>query len=353
MAATGTSLGRVTRVDANNHAPLGFRLVGEERPELGEAPGMQATARFPATLLGAASDARQILHDYHGAGLDGLDDAPAQNVVAVAPEAVDLPGQLAEVPLGRAGAFALKTATEPEVPAFDLLPAAFTEEAVVGADGMASKAHVHPYYRSGWTELDIRKCHDDMEPECPSAPDQVRAVEVCGLVHEAASIGIGDEGDLEPTSHRGQAYEALAWPKRVCSRVVADRREHGARAGRLAAFLLAGKGRFQCLRRSHSGRNYQLGRKAGVLLPQGAIGCMVQPNAVLLRMFPAVGRHCIEAGSMLPQRLQKRSSLLSRWFEPKANGPPHIHMISYFQKGGKGRRLLPMPEGRGLRAATM
>ncbi|MER3403661.1 MAG: hypothetical protein C4337_10375 [Armatimonadota bacterium] len=52
---------------------------------------MQAAARFPASLPSARADIHQILHDDHGAGLDGIDDTPAQNVVAVAPEAVLLP----------------------------------------------------------------------------------------------------------------------------------------------------------------------------------------------------------------------------------------------------------------------
>ena len=105
MAATRTHLRGVAGVNANHLAPLGFRLVGEKHPELGEAPGVQAAARFPTPLPGAGADVHQVLHHNYGAGLDGIDNTPAQNVVAVAPGAVDLPGQLAEVPFGRAGAF--------------------------------------------------------------------------------------------------------------------------------------------------------------------------------------------------------------------------------------------------------
>jgi hypothetical protein len=112
MAATRTGLGRVTRVYAIDPAPLGLCLVRQERPELGEAPGVQTTTRLSATLFRARADVRQVLHDDHGAGLDGVEDAPAQNVVAVAPEAVDLPGQLAQVPLGRAGAFCRRLTVE-------------------------------------------------------------------------------------------------------------------------------------------------------------------------------------------------------------------------------------------------
>lgn len=143
MSAAGTSLGSTTRVNTHHHAPLGLRLVGQEGPKSGEAPGVQAATRFPATLLDARADVRQVLHNDYSAGLYGINDVPTEHVVAILAEAVDLPGQLAEVPLGRASAFRLKRTLQSEVPAIDFTPASGAKETVVGADGWTVQANIH------------------------------------------------------------------------------------------------------------------------------------------------------------------------------------------------------------------
>jgi|GEM_PF-3723435 len=74
--------------------------------------GVEAATGLPAALLHTRPDVRQVLHDDHRAGFHGIHDAAAQNVVAVAPEAVDLPGEAAQMPLGRAGAFTPLTAAQ-------------------------------------------------------------------------------------------------------------------------------------------------------------------------------------------------------------------------------------------------
>jgi len=349
--AAGTHLRGVTRIDADYPAPIGLRLVSQEEPEPGEAPGMQAAARFPASLLRARPDVRQILHDDHGAGLNGIDDTPAQNVVAVAPEAVDLPGQFAEVPLGRAGAFALETATQPEVPVFDPLPTPFPKEAVVGADGWARKAHVHSHDRSGGTELDIRKCHYDMEPEPPFAADQVRAVEADSLIQHPLGVGIHGKGNLNPARYCGESDKALSRLQCVGAGVIADRPQGGAGTGSLATLLLAGNHGFQRFRRLHPGRNHQLCWKMGESLSEDAVGGVVQPGTVLLPLRPAISRDGVEAFSVLTKRLQEHVRLLRRWIQPKPDRSLHVHMLPQFAKGGKAA-LLPRAEARGLRAAV-
>ncbi len=352
MATTGTSLGCVTRVDTHNPAPPGFRLVGEEHPELGEAPGMQATAPFPAPLPGAASDVHQVLHHYHGAGLHRFDDAPTQDMVAVAPEAVDLPGQLAEVPLGRAGALALEAATEPEVPALDLLPATFPEEAVVGADGRARKAHVHPNHISRRLELHVGDGEDDMQPEPAPAPDHVGAVEADGLVQNALGVRVKGERHLEPPRHGGEAHIALGGAKRIGAGVVPNRAQTASRLGCLLAAPCAAKGTPQRLTGAFPGGDHKLGRKRWESFTQGAIGGMVEANTIPLLMLPAVGAHGVEAFGVLAEGFQERLCLLRGRFQPDPNRPLHVHMVPACTKGGKAA-LLPSPEGRGLRAAVV
>ena len=79
---------------------------------------------------------------------------------------------------------------------------------------------------------------------------------------------------------------------------------------------------------------------------------MVQPDAVLLRMHPAVGGNGVEARRVLAQRLQEGVALLGSWVQPEADGSLHVHIVAHFVEGRKAA-LLPMPEGRGLRAAVV
>ena len=336
MAATRTHLRSVAGVNANHLASPGIRLVRQKTPEPGETPGVQAAARFPASLLGAAANAHQILHDDHGAWLDGIDDTPTQHMVAVAPEAVDLPGQLAEVPFGRAGAFALETATEPEVPALDLLPAAFAKESVVGADGGARKAHVYTNHIAGWAKLHIFERKDNMKTEPTLAVDQIGTIERNGLAKQLLRMAVYGEWNLEPTRHGGQPDDMLGWLQRIGTGVIAHRTQSGAGAGRLAALFLKGKGGLQRFCRLHPCCDQQLRRQVWELLPEGVVGGVVQPDAVLLPMRPSVRSDGIETLGVLAQRFQKYARLLRIWSQLKPNRSPHVLYVTTILLGGEG-----------------
>jgi len=335
MSATGTGLRCVARINAYYPTSFGLRLIGQECPELGIAPGVQAAARLPAALLGAGADVHQVLHNDHGAGLDGIDDTPAEQVIAVAPKAVDLPGQLAEMPLGRAGAFALETATQPKVPALDLLPTSFSEESVVGADGGTGKAHVHTDHLTRWLESHVRDRDDDMQPEPALAPDQIGAVKPDGLLQEVPGVGVSGERHFESSGRRGQADDALPGLDGVGAGIVADRDERGGRAGRLASLLLPRESGLYRLRRPDTRCDDQLRGEVGKPLPESVVGRMVQPDTVLLRVRPAIGGDGVETCRMLAQRFQERAGLFMIRFNTEAHGSLHIHMLPYFEKGGK------------------
>ncbi len=69
---------------------------------------MSTSARatgFASALPGSGADVVQVLHHDYGANRRRIDDSPTDHMVAVAAEAVDLPGQAAQTPLGRASSF--------------------------------------------------------------------------------------------------------------------------------------------------------------------------------------------------------------------------------------------------------
>ena len=87
------------RVEARDRAAVLLGLLLQESSQLREGPGVQSAAGLPAALLHARTDMRQVLHDNHGVRFYGVHDAAAQNVAAVAPEAVDLPDKACPLPI--------------------------------------------------------------------------------------------------------------------------------------------------------------------------------------------------------------------------------------------------------------
>ncbi len=62
MAASGTHLRCVARINANNTIPLRFSLVHQERAQLRKRPGVQATVRLASAFLGLGADVVQVLN---------------------------------------------------------------------------------------------------------------------------------------------------------------------------------------------------------------------------------------------------------------------------------------------------
>ncbi|MDP2871374.1 MAG: hypothetical protein Q8P31_02405, partial [Bacillota bacterium] len=323
----------MARVNACNPAPVRLRLVAQERPQLVERPGMQAAARLPAALLYAAADVPKVLNGDHCAGLDGIDDAPTEHVVAIAAEAVNLPGQLAEMFLSRKGAFRLKRTLQSEVPAVYFPPVFLAPKAVVGADGGPAEAHIHTDDNAGRLELHIGEGHHGVKPETAFAADQVGTVKANGLFQKTLGVWVSPEWHLEPSNQRGQADDALFALECIRPGIVANREESGGRAGYLAALPLQGKGASHRFRRPHAGRDHELSWKLGESLPEAVVGSMVQPDSVLLRMFPAMGGYGVEARGMLPHRLQEGVGLVGRRVEPESDCSLHTHILSHYAKG--------------------
>jgi hypothetical protein len=92
-------------------------------------------------------------------------------------------------------------------------------------------------------------------------------------------------------------------------------------------------------------------REVGKTLTKAVVGGVVQPNAVLLALRPAVGSDGVEAFGVLVERLQESVRLLAGRIQPKPNRALHIYILPLPARGGKAA-LLPMAEARGLRATS-
>jgi hypothetical protein len=265
----------------------------------------------------------KILHDNHSTGLDGIDDTPTQNVVAVAPETVDLPGQLAEMPLGRAGAFALEAATEPEVPAFDLLPTPFSEESVVGTDSWTGNTQVHTNDIAGWSELYIRKCNGNMQPEPPFAVDQVSAVKTYGLIQDTLGMRIDSEWNFEPSHYRCKAYITICDTECVGTTIVPNRAQKASRLRYFYAAPCTGKCTIKRLAGTFPSGYHKLGRERWELPTQGVVGSIVESNTVPFPVLPAISAHGIETLRVLADSFQEGVPLFGDRFQLNPDRPTH------------------------------
>jgi hypothetical protein len=330
MAATRADLRRVAGVNRHHLATLGLRLVGQKLPKPGETPGVQAASSCLTTPLRAATDMSKVLHDNHSAGLDGIDDTPTQNVVAVAPETVDLPGQLFEVSLGRASAFALETATGPEVPAFNLLPATFSKETVVGTDCWTGNTQVHTNDIAGWSELYVGKCDGNMQPEPSFAVDQIGAVKTCSLIQDTLGMWIDSKWNFEPSRYRCKAYITICDTECVGAGIVPNRAQTAGRLRYLSTALCAGKRTTKRLAGTFPSGDYKLGRECWEPTTQGVVGSVVKSNTVPLPVLPAISAHGIEALRVLAESFQEGIPLFRNRFQFNPDCPTHCLYATIF-----------------------
>ena len=195
-AAPRTPLAGMPGIDGINPAASFFGLVDRELPKLAVAPAVMPPPLATTLLPGAAADVGQVLKHDHAARLRALNDAFAQNVVAILPKPCLTPGHLPEVAFGRPAAFGLKTATKPEIPLFNLLPASLSQELTVGQSGGSVDAEIDTDGPAGGGDLRRVDGQDNVKPPARGALDQVGTVEACRPVQPPLGLGWTRNGNL-------------------------------------------------------------------------------------------------------------------------------------------------------------
>src|SRR5690606_13500173 len=158
-----------------------------------------------------------------------------------------------------------------------------------------------------------------------------------GLIQNALSVWIEGERHFEPPRHGREAHIALGGAKRVGACVVPNRAQTASRLGCLLAAPCAAKRTPQRLAGAFPGGDHKLGRERWESLAQGAIGGMVEPDAVPLLVLPTIRAHGVEAFGVLAEGFPERVRLLGGRFQPDPNRPLHAHMLllPHFTRGGK------------------
>lgn len=300
--APGTPLAGLSRIDGKDGGANFLGLVGREGPKLGVAPTMMPSPLLAATLLGAGTNAREVLEDDYAARFHALDDALAQNVVAILPKPCLTPGDLLEMPLGASAAFGLELATKAEVPLFNLLPAPLSQELPVGQDGGSVDAEIDADDLAGRQYLRRVDGDDDVEPPTGRTAHKVGVVEAGRPVEPALGVVVDAEWELDPASHGGQADDTLVHFHAVGSRIIPDGPAISSGCADLPALLRQDEGGLDGFSRLHPRRDHQLTWQGWMLGPKVVVGRLVQRDTVPDTVFPTVFSNRVEANARSGKR---------------------------------------------------
>ena len=336
MSTAGASLRSVARVDALNPTSLRFRLVLQESSQLCEGPGVQAATGFPAALFDTAADMLEILNDDHCAELSGLNDTPTENVVAIAAEAVNLPGQLAKMPFGRAGAFRLKCALQSEVPAVYFPPVFGSRETIVGTDGGTGKTHVHADDIARWLKLHVGEFNGDMQEPAATAEDQISRK--CAAADVFRIIRRECKRDSDSSASRRKSHGTLVPLDSSRVVIVPGRTLGSCGAGYLAPLLAQCEGAAQGFRGLDPSLYHKIGNQSRTCRPDTVIRQVVQADTILLVGFPTSRTSCVKGIRKLCRSLGKSCSLVQGWVEHQTNRSVHISSVPYTQTFCKKER---------------
>ena len=328
--APGTPLTGLPGIDGFNTGTNLFGLVGREGPKLGIAPAVMPPPLFAATLFGAAADMGQVLDHDHAARLHVLNDAFAQNVVAILPKPCLPPSHLLKMAFGGSAAFGLKLATKPEVPFFNLLPSPLPQELPVGQNGGSVDAEIDTDGLAGGDDLRWIDSQNDIEPPAGRAMDKIGTVEARCPVEPPLRVGVDAEREFDPARHGGQANDAVLGFHAVGAGVVPDAAPLRLRSRNFPTSLLQHDGGLDGFGRLHSGRNHQLARHRRMLRSKIVVRRLVQRDAVLLSVLPTVLSHCVEAISRSGKRLRQDRVLLGESCQTYADRALHHSYIGSF-----------------------
>ena len=272
-------------------------LVLQEGLELPEAPLMQAALAFPSGGLDAPADVREVLNDNCGSWINTINNAFAQNVVAIPPEPRSAAREASQVALGRLGAVGLQPATQPEGALIYFAPVTPSVELVVRGDGGVCDPKVNADCLRVVLEWHIGEVDDDVQIPAPAFEH-----EVSRSSRQPGSVGsiLGDgEGHLLPPRSRCYADETLLPIDFEGAAVVTGRRGSRMWLTDFAPLAFKNEGSGYCFCGLLNGLDEEVCAEVGLRLPTGVVDDMVQCVGVSLSQSPTFGADMIECDSEL------------------------------------------------------
>ncbi len=284
-------------------------------------------------LPDTGTDIGEILDHKRAAGWRRVDDVPTQHMVAVMAKTSLFAPHFAQVAPGRPGAFRLQGAAQTKITSLNFTPALLTQEMVVAGDGRRRYAQVHANDIGRSRDVRGGYIDDDVQPPTTIAVDQV------GGYHLAADVlgGIGRnmKRKRHPTSSGGQT-DGVRLPVNLERVDIVTRWTERCLGCRdLPTLASQGEHTLHGFRSLAPGLNVQIAHQVGVFGLEGAVRGMVQSDAILLAILPAISTDFIEGQREEAHRLSECLRLFFGCIEQHTDRPIRKQNIPYVRSIGK------------------
>ena len=269
MTAFVTSPRSVARVDQFDARSDCLGLVSDKCFQLSERPGMQ-TPPLSFSGFNPFANIGEIFQNNRSAGLDGIDNTPGENVIAIAAES-SLPGaDLPEFPLGRLGSLALALPLLPKDASFNILPSTLAKEPGVAGDGGTIDAKIDADVLLIGANLRSGKIDNDVQPPTTILVEQVGGA---NLAADHRTKIVGQNKRNAHLSVDGRKPRRAGRPvhlERVD--VVSRRTKLRDGTGNFPALLRQSQSRLHGFRRFDAGLNVKVTDKIGHRVFTGPVG---------------------------------------------------------------------------------
>lgn len=327
IAAGGASLRSMPRVNANYSASESLGLVFQEAFELCERPGVQPPFGFSPRCFYPRPNVRQVFNNDGGSRRNASQNALAQYVIAIPPEARFAPREAAQVLFRTLAAIGLQFPFEAETPFADFTPALLAVKPAVRGDGRAADAEIDSESLSIIHEFHIVKLQNDVESEPAFSVHQVSGGNLA--TKHFTSIGRNDEGYLLPPANSGKVRQTTLPIHRERILVVARRAERGSGRAYFPPFPGKRDSRLNSLGRFLPRLNVQIRDQYGTKGFTIAIREVVQSVGVALFEPPTLGADKIERLRKLTHSFQQALRLRRCGFKRQPQRSVHASIIPY------------------------
>lgn len=292
---------------------------------MSERPRVNTPFCFAAPRFYPRPNVCEVFNNDGGSRRDAVQNAFAENVVAISSETLFASRKAFKMPFGRLRAVRLEFPFETETSFADFAPAFCAVQSPVTGNSRTAHAEVDTEGLPVACELYIVKFQDDVEREPSFAVHQVSRGNA--ITEKFTRIGRNGKRDFLPSADSSKVRQTLLPIHGERIAVVARWAERRIRRAYFASFLskrdnrLDGFGGFlPCL-------NVQVGDKFGAERFAIAVGEAVQGVGISFLESPALGADQIERLRKLTHRFQQGLSLLRCGIERQSQRSVHASII--------------------------
>ncbi len=207
VAASGTSLRRVTRIYPDDAAAGRLCFVNQKRSQLRETPCVKPALRIAASGFHPHPYVRKVFNDDGCSRKNALQNVLREYVVAIPSESLFMSREVPQVLFGTFGTVGLQFPFETETSFADFTPAFLAMKMVIRGDRRAADAEVNADSLPIVNKLYVVKFQDDMKGEPSLAIHQVGSGYF--VADKGNRVSGNGEGDFLPPCDTGKVGNAF------------------------------------------------------------------------------------------------------------------------------------------------